>query len=749
MEWWLIADMSGVMSTLWMILSVAVGLGLVIFVHELGHFVAAKTCGVKCEKFYLGFDIPIKIGPVRLPSALCKFQWGETEYGVGILPLGGYVKMLGQDDNPRRQAEENERIKVRTRNGDTPEQPDADTSARSTTDQPESSGDAGNGTTKADKDTSDQQEEFELDPRSYPAKPVWQRMIIISAGVIMNLVFAVVFAAIAYRAGVSYTPCIIGGTAPGSPAWTYGLNPGDKIIQIGRKGQPDEQLRFGKDLLPNVMLNERDTAMDLLIRRRAESSPEWVSMQPTDRHRKIEKRATIGVRPPATTKLREGHPVDTYRFDDEAYKRLEGGDELIAADGERLPRDEQTGEISAHHLEAILARRMTEPLTLTVLRRDKDTKTDGGKTPTSEFDVTLPPARMRVVGLSMTVGAIAAVRKGTPADVAGFRPGDKLISIAGQDVGNPLTLAQRLLPLVGQPIEVGVKREGVEQPITLQVTPQAPPTYVDRFSPAPLVALESLGIAFPIGNTVQAVEPGSPADKAGLQPGDEIIGAQFVLTDEKKQQLAQKMLGKSYDEAVELTEDKYDWHYVHSALQLSVPGTELRLTYRRNGAKREKTLTPVESNEWFLADRGLNLTELSQIRTAESWGEALSLGVRETKETLTQVLIVLKRLLTGKIPLTQLGGPVKIAAVAGAEASEGIPRLLIFLTFLSANLAVLNFLPIPALDGGHMVFLAAEGIRGKPVDERLQVTLTLIGVGCLLSLMAFVIVMDIDWLRRL
>ena len=63
-----------------------------IFVHELGHFLVAKACGVKCEKFYIGFDIG--------GSKLFKFQWGETEYGIGILPLGGYVKMLGQDDNP-------------------------------------------------------------------------------------------------------------------------------------------------------------------------------------------------------------------------------------------------------------------------------------------------------------------------------------------------------------------------------------------------------------------------------------------------------------------------------------------------------------------------------------------------------------------------------------------------------------------------------------------------------------------------
>jgi regulator of sigma E protease len=69
--------------------------------------------------------------------------------------------------------------------------------------------------------------------------------------------------------------------------------------------------------------------------------------------------------------------------------------------------------------------------------------------------------------------------------------------------------------------------------------------------------------------------------------------------------------------------------------------------------------------------------------------------------------------------------------------------MLIFLTLLSANLAILNFLPIPALDGGHMLFLTAEWIRGKPVDERLQIRLTVAGVLALLSLMVFATVMDI------
>src|ERR1700750_80468 len=93
------------------ILTVAAGLGFVIFVHELGHFLVAKACGVKCEKFYLGFDI--------YGLKIFHFQWGETEYGIGILPLGGYVKMLGQDDNPNNAADERARATIGDGNSST------------------------------------------------------------------------------------------------------------------------------------------------------------------------------------------------------------------------------------------------------------------------------------------------------------------------------------------------------------------------------------------------------------------------------------------------------------------------------------------------------------------------------------------------------------------------------------------------------------------------------------------------------
>ena len=105
-----------------------------------------------------------------------------------------------------------------------------------------------------------------------------------------------------------------------------------------------------------------------------------------------------------------------------------------------------------------------------------------------------------------------------------------------------------------------------------------------------------------------------------------------------------------------------------------------------------------------------------------------------------QVIMTLRRIhkLFGS-----LGGPGTIAVVATSEASQGIPRLLVFLTLLSANLAVLNILPIPVLDGGHLMFLAYEFVFGKPVNERAAFALTMLGLSFILCLMVFVIGLDV------
>src|SRR5262245_30413260 len=152
----ILAAFSFSLSNISSVLLVVLGLGLVIFIHELGHFALAKWCGVKVERFSIGF------GPI-----LWKVVRGETEYALSAIPFGGYVKMLGQDDADPGQLTD---------------------------------------------------EKLAKDPRSYTAKSVPQRILIISAGVFNNMVSAVLFFVIAFMFGVQYQPAVIGSVTPGMPA---------------------------------------------------------------------------------------------------------------------------------------------------------------------------------------------------------------------------------------------------------------------------------------------------------------------------------------------------------------------------------------------------------------------------------------------------------------------------------------------------------------------------------------------------
>ncbi|MBQ6109491.1 MAG: site-2 protease family protein, partial [Thermoguttaceae bacterium] len=201
----------------------AVALGLIIFIHELGHFLVAKACGVRCDKFYIGFDF--------FGLKLLKFKWGETEYGIGVFPLGGYVKMLGQEDNP----------------GETRERINKAKAAREAL--------AKNAEAKVDQAvlmTDEEIAEAEKlinDPRSYQAKSVPQRMAIIVAGVTMNVVLAFIAAAAAFMLGTSKLPCQLGSVHPGQGAWEAGLQSNDTLVQIEQN-----ELKYFDDISKNVTL---------------------------------------------------------------------------------------------------------------------------------------------------------------------------------------------------------------------------------------------------------------------------------------------------------------------------------------------------------------------------------------------------------------------------------------------------------------------------------------------------------------
>jgi regulator of sigma E protease len=686
--------------------SVALGLGAVIFVHELGHFLVAKACGVKCEKFFIGFDV----GGYKISR-----KWGETEYGIGILPLGGYVKMLGQDDNPANIAEQVRESQV----------------AGAAVDAKEITGPDG--------------KTYVIDRRSYLAKSVPQRMAIISAGVVMNIIFAFIFAAIAYKLGVPYNPSVVSQTSPGSPAWQADVRPGDEVVKIGDVVEPSFT-----DLSMGVSLSNLDDGVPFEIRR----GDELLTLRLFPKQNGGLPR--VGIGGPASLRLAAEQPAVEGTPAAAAEPGFEGGDEVVAVDGQPVS--------SYAEFASILVQRPADPLTVTVRR--------GGKPPADDpfgpleggemVDVVLPSRPMLTLGLVMQMGKVVGVQTGSPAD-GKIQSGDKIESIAdaasspgGADAEDPLTIdpvtlpeTLRLLADDNRVLEVSLRRragggEGRETLERISITPREVEWLeraIDRSDP---VVATALGIAYDVLSVVDRVDPGSPADNAGLQAGDVVTLAEFLFPAD----LEEKPELDSLDFTSDAQDKQASWPALVALLQQLPPGTKVKLTYERGDRPREATLAPVAAEGFFVPERGLAFASIRRIRIAKTWGEAVGRGWNETVSSLTMVYRFLGKVGSGQVSATTFGGPITIAQAAGFSAAEGPGKLLVFLTMLSANLAVINFLPIPLLDGGHMVFLLWEGIRGKPAGEKFVVAMHTAGFVFIITLMLFVLSLDFGLIPR-
>jgi regulator of sigma E protease len=753
---------------LWVCLQVAIALGLVIFVHELGHFVVAKLCGVKCEKFYLGFDI--------YGLRLFRFRWGETEYGIGILPLGGYVKMLGQEDNPARIREELERAKQAQR------EIAADLALPSATVVEPTPGDS---TAEAEPPlerlleqaaaqttaqfTTEAEPPVTFDPRSLPAQSVPKRMAIFSAGVVMNVLFAWLCAAFAHHLGVRQLAPVIGWVWPGGPAWEADIRVGDRVEKIN--GQPTE--RFA-DVLKGVSLGDNiKDGLEIVIRRGDEGKLLTKTVHP-----RMLLRPMIGVGPSYTTMLAdEDPPVVPGSPAAQASVSFCPKDWIVAIDGQSVA--------TYADVVAAFARNTERPMKITVERAVGAVPEPAEDAKPSEkaaqpqplvkrIEVIVPPRRMRHFGIEMTMGEIRAVQVDSPAAAAGLQPGDVIIEVDGQPAGDPLTLPNRLRHRAGEQISLKVRRpvkaehgeaeqqeaghrvaehgeshwgsrrrEGGYQELVVPVFLRQASWYEQPAAEGNPTSIPHLGVAYRVLHKVAAVAKGGPAERAGIRPGDVVRRATILPPDPemlKDRQLKQRERTVKFG-------NNLNWPALMYAFQTTFPGSRLQLELARDGELREVTLEPIETEDWFFPDRGLLLAYDEFCQVAESVVEALRLGGEETVEALLMVVSVLRKL-GSQISVRGLGGPIEIAKAAGRAASQGMAELLLFCCLLSANLAVLNFLPIPLLDGGHMLFLLWELIRGKPADERVQMVLTYFGLVFILALMFLVLGLDIGLISR-
>jgi regulator of sigma E protease len=710
------------------ILKVLIGLGFVIFVHELGHFAVAKFCGVKCEKFYLGFDIA--------GLKLYRRRWGETEYGIGILPLGGYVKMLGQEDNPAKLREEMERAKQKGEEGrGNGEERGPGTSVP---------GKEGSGLKVQGSDENPELAAL-FDPRSYLAKSVPKRMAIIAAGVIMNVIFAFLMAVVAFWMGVPQTPCIVGGVMPGDPAWQVGLRPGDEILEIAGK-----KMKQFRDLQTAIILGNIDVGegVPILVQRPDEhgklGTPFEVSVKP-DRSRGA---FFIGVANQYTTRLAEDKKTWLVgkRFSlvpgsaaDLAEPKFHNGDKIVKID------DAIIDDYSQINREMI--QKADRKLTVVVERAEVGAD---GKPSENVQRIAIPvkPNPMRHLGLALKMSKISAVQKDSPAAQAGIKAGDRLLSPTADD---PMKLPQLFNRQAGKTVELKIRSPGEKQPRSVPVKLREPLEYYpsNEASSPVQIDISSLGITVELDNEVDRVLAGSPAALAGLQPGDLIIKA--VVNPSEKEEIKEIEYPQSEATVEFIPEDKKgrNWPVLIYYLQLAPPGTTVNLTFMRHDKEiTVKGLDLIEAADWFNPDRGLRFEQMVYERKAKSIADAIVLGGRETLDNLTIVFRTVKGLSTNQISMKLIGGPWMILKVALYKADEGNAAFLLFLTMLSANLAVLNFLPIPVLDGGHFVLLAYEGIRGKPANENVQTVLAYIGLFLILALMIWACSLDFNLIKR-
>lgn len=645
----------------------AIGLGFVIFVHELGHFAVAKWCGVRVERFSIGF------GPV-----IWSYIRGETEYALSLIPIGGYVKMLGQDD--------------------------ADPSQMT-------------------------DEQITKDPRSFMAKSVPQRMAIISAGVIMNLLTTPIFFGTALMLGLETNPPVIGAVGPGAPAWVAGLQSGDTIQKINNK-----EISTFNDIMRGVIFGG-DKLEITGTRATGESFQTTIIPQMN----KGQTRKTIGIGPSAGLKLANDARVPVTlkgTAASEAKPALEGGDLIEAVNGEKVP--------NYAIMQRLLSKNRDKTVTLTVARKSgKETRQEQIEVPANPF---------RVLGLMMDIGQITTIRTGSPAE-GKLQIGDKITHVqepgkSAVEVGaklDPLRLPEVLADSAGKAVRLKVLRQksgGDGETLEIDIIPEDRPAWLDPpAGPDQPLALSSIGVTCHVLHTVLDVLPKSAAD-GSIKPNDQIRKVSLVASAGA----APDLLPKSTQE-ISFSNDERNWPYVMWLMQMC-PEREIKLTVVTDGKDREVTLKPQPSADWFSPVRGMSHELLSSFRKVSDPIKAFSEGVAQANDIAGEIYLVLYSLVSQKLSWKELRGPIGIVGAAVTQSDHGFAQLLHFLGYLSVNLAVLNFLPIPLLDGGHMLFLIYEGLRGKPAPERVMIAAIYVGMAFVLSMIIMVLYLDIfvHWL---
>ena len=306
---------------------------------------------------------------------------------------------------------------------------------------------------------------------------------------------------------------------------------------------------------------------------------------------------------------------------------------------------------------------------------------------------------------------IGSVADGSPAEAAGILPGDLILSVAGRPVDTWEELMLSVMDRPDREVEVALRRDGAVRAV--RVTPVGRTRY----------NLGDLGVGPDIAPQVMAWSPQATAARdAGIEIGDLIEAVDGRRVDQ--QSLIEAINGSA--------------------------GAPLALRIRREGATREITLAPQQVGDaWMI---GVSLSQY-EVRVVEpGLFEAFALSLERNYEWSQLIFRTLWGLLTRETPASQLVGPVGIAQLSGDAAQSGWVTLFRLMAMISLNLGILNLLPIPILDGGHITVLAMEGVARRDFSVRLKERMLLAGFVVLMTLMVTVIYNDLTrvaWIERL
>ncbi len=343
------------------------------------------------------------------------------------------------------------------------------------------------------------------------------------------------------------------------------------------------------------------------------------------------------------------------------------------------------------------------------------------------FNLLLAVLLYFVVGVSGETGLkpiVGSVEPESLAAQAGFQKGDEIVAIAGEKTptwGQAISLLfAEIIESRRIPIEV-VTASGEREVKILEIP--------EKLAENPNLLGQKLGLkAFepPVPAVIDQVEPGGSADTAGLAPGDKIVAVEGSPIEEWRQFV--EIVRSSPGRALEVTLERQGKTLTLILTPAPVPGQDGKLQGRIGAGVK----VPQELYEPYLVTYRLGPLE------------ALSSAVGKTLEFSWLTLKMLGKMLIGEASVQNLSGPLSIAQYAGQSAALGMSYFLKFLAAVSISLGVVNLLPIPVLDGGHLTLYLVEAARGKPLSDQAIARFQQLGMAILIALMALAIFLDIQ-----